>query len=77
MGDDNYEISLNFWEITKIVARDGMAAWPEDPAFEVLSTQPLTVQGKGCTTVYFAENGQCRQVPVTVGKEEYAVTIEK
>ena len=69
IGKDLYDISLNFGAITKIVVKDGIAAWPAEEDFEVLSVNPVKVQGDGRTTVYIAGGGTVAEKTIDIEKE--------
>ncbi|MBQ8606399.1 MAG: hypothetical protein IJ408_06635 [Clostridia bacterium] len=58
VGKEVYDISLPFGEITKIVVSGDTAAWPKDSDFDVLSANPVKVQGEGKTTLYIAKDGK-------------------
>ena len=59
--------------ITKIVVKNGIAAWPEKEDFEILSVNPVKVQGEGKTTVYIAEGGTVAEKTVDIGKEAVVI----
>jgi hypothetical protein len=69
VGDDLYDLKLRFGEITKIVVKNGVAVWTKDSDFEVLSADPVKVQGEGETTVYIAKNGKIEARQIKIGKE--------
>ena len=68
VGKDLYDLKLEFGEITKIVVKDGVAVWTKDNDFDVLSANPVKVQGEGETTVYIAKNGKISQREIKIGK---------
>lgn len=73
MGKDMYDISLEFGVITKIVVKNGIAVWPEKEDFEILSVNPVKVQGEGKTTVYIAAGGTVAEKTVDIGKEAVVI----
>ena len=66
VGDNAYNLELKFGEITKIVAKGSLAVWPKDSAFEVLSAEPIKVQGVGETTVYVAKDGKITEKNIKI-----------
>ena len=66
VGDNTYNLELRFGEITKIVAKGSLAVWPKDSAFEVLSAEPIKVQGVGETAVYVAKDGKITEKNIKI-----------
>ena len=60
VGDVCHPLSLKFGEITKIVAKGNVAAWPDDQNFEILSVSDnsVTVQGAGRCVINIIRNGK-------------------
>ncbi len=60
MGEDCYLLQLKFGEITKVVVKEAIAAWPERDEAEVLmvSNEKITVQGTGHMVVHVAKDGK-------------------
>ena len=73
VGDDLYELSLDFGVITKIVVKDNVAAWAENPDFDVLSVEPVKVQGYGKSVVNIAKDGKVERKEINLEKEPIAV----
>lgn len=75
VGDNLYPLSLKFGDITKIVVKNGVAVWPENTDAEILSVEPLTVQGSGKTAVFIAKDGKIIKKETDV-KDGYFAVIE-
>jgi hypothetical protein len=58
VGKELYDIELPFGEITKIVVSGDTAAWTKDSDFDVLSANPVKVQGEGKTVLFIAKDGK-------------------
>lgn len=68
VGGHEYELSLKFGSLVKIVSDGRVAAWPEDDDFEVLDVDGgIRVQGEGKGRVFIADGGklQVKQFEIT------------
>ena len=66
IGSDVYDIELPFGEITKIVVSGNTAVWPKDCDFDVLSADPIKVQGEGSTTISIAKDGKLTKEEISL-----------
>ncbi len=69
VGEELYDLKLTFGEITKITVKDSVAVWCADSDFDVVSVNPVKVQGEGETTVFIAKGGKVEQIKIKIGKE--------
>jgi hypothetical protein len=77
IGDDRYELSLDFGTIVKILATDTAAAWTEEDTAEVLSVtdSEVTLQGLDSVTLHVARGGKETVVTVDCSKNPVQTVV--